>query len=305
MVAQFSGKEAENEAGVYETKVSVASDLDTLRFEGKKFEIKMVSKSDIFEAFDDLGFCVEDPLIIDRLYKLCMKYGVNETQLAWKYLAFAKTAVPSYELNFGNLCLYELLHDHKENSKSPVAQFIENESEVQDTTVSVASESEDLDTMIDEMINTETPVEAIRPSGRKSMVAQFLEKGTGNESEVQDITVSVPSEKVIPNPFMGKKFLGNDVPNQNHPLKEIVEEESLPPYQTFDWYEYENEELITMDNEEEEKENNSDQIVEKGSENESKVQDTTVSVASKSEEQVIDEETVGMNSSSLRYVING
>ena len=60
-----------------------------------------------------------------------------------------------------------------------------------------------------------------------------------------------------------------------------------------------------MDNEEEEKENNSDQIVEKGSENESKVQDTTVSVASKSEEQVIDEETVGMNSSSLRYVING
>ena len=36
MVAQFSGKEAENEAGVYETKVSVASDLDTLRFEGKK-----------------------------------------------------------------------------------------------------------------------------------------------------------------------------------------------------------------------------------------------------------------------------
>ena len=67
-------------------------------------------------------------------------------------------------------------------------------------------------TVRDEMINT--PLEAIRPSGRKSMVAQFLEKGTGNESEVPDITVSVPSEreKVIPNPFMGKKFLGNDVP---------------------------------------------------------------------------------------------
>ena len=103
----------------------------------------MVSKSDIFEAFDDLGFCVEDPLIIDRLYTLSVKYGVNETQLAWKYLAFAKTAVPSYELNFGNLCLFELLLDHEENSKSPVAQFIENESEVQDTTVSVASESEE------------------------------------------------------------------------------------------------------------------------------------------------------------------
>ena len=63
-----------------------------------------------------------------------------------------------------------------------------NESGVYDTKVSAAS---DLDTMIDEMINTETPVEAIRPSGRKSMVAQL---GIGNESEVQDITVSVPSE---------------------------------------------------------------------------------------------------------------
>ena len=211
----------------------------------------MVSKSDIFEAFDDLGFCVEGPLIIDRLYKLSMKYGVNETQLAWKYVAFAKTAVPSYELNLGNLCLFELLLDHEENSKSPVAQFIENESEAQDVTVSVGTDSEtiiaktlssqksmvaqfsekgtgnesgvydtkvsvasDVDTMIDEMISTEKPVEAIQPSGRKSMVAQFLEKGTGNESEVQDITVSGPSEKekVIPNPFMGKKFLGNDVP---------------------------------------------------------------------------------------------
>jgi hypothetical protein len=102
------------------------------------------------------------------------------------------------------------------SQKSMIAQFsekgTENESGVYDTKVSVES---DLDAMIDEMINTETPVEAIRPSGRKSMVAQFLEKGTGNESEVQDITVSVPSEKekLIPNPFMGKKFLGNDVPN--------------------------------------------------------------------------------------------
>ena len=135
-----------------------------------------------------------------------------------------------------------------------------NESGVYDTKVSDAS---DLDTMIDEMINTETPVEVIQPSGRKSMVAQFLEKGTGNESEVSDITVSVPSEreKVIPNPFMGKKFLGNDVPIQNHPLKEIeseteepfIEEESLPPYQIY-LSDYENDELITMEDEEEEKE---------------------------------------------------
>ena len=51
--------------------------------------------------------------------------------------------LPSYELNLGNLCLFELLLDHEENSKSPVAQFIENESEVQDTTVSVASESKE------------------------------------------------------------------------------------------------------------------------------------------------------------------
>ena len=57
----------------------------------KEFEIKMVSKNEIFKVFDELGFCAEDPLIIDRLYKLSMKYGVNETQLAWKYVAFAKT----------------------------------------------------------------------------------------------------------------------------------------------------------------------------------------------------------------------
>ena len=121
---------------------------------------------------------------------------------------------------------------------------------VYDTKVSDAS---DLDAMIDEMISTETPVEAIWPSGRKSMVAQFLEEGTGNESEVPDITVSVPSEKekVIPNPFMGKKFLGNDVPIQNHPLKEIeseTEEESLPPYQIY-LSDYENDELMDDDEE--------------------------------------------------------
>ena len=52
----------------------------------KEFEIKMVSKSEIFKVFDEFGFCAEDPLIIDRLYKLSMKYGVNETQLAWKYV---------------------------------------------------------------------------------------------------------------------------------------------------------------------------------------------------------------------------
>ena len=140
----------------------------------------MVSKSDIFEAFDDFGFCAEDPLIIDRLYTLSVKYGFNEEQLAWKYVAFAKTAVPSYELNFGNLCLFELLIDHEENSKSPVAQFIENESEAQDVTVSVGTDSE---TIIAKTL-----------SSQKSMVAQFSEKGTGNESGVYDTKVSVAND---------------------------------------------------------------------------------------------------------------
>ena len=48
---------------------------------------------DIFEAFDDLGFCAKDPLIIDRLYTLSDKYGMNETQLAWKYVEFAHSAL--------------------------------------------------------------------------------------------------------------------------------------------------------------------------------------------------------------------
>ena len=173
----------------------------------------MTTKEEISEAFNDFGFCAENPSIIDRLYTLSVKYGMNQEQLAGKYLEFAHTELSSYQLNFGNLCLFELLLDNKEKSKLPAAQLLEkgteNESGVYDTKVSVES---DLDAMIDEMINT--PVEEIQPSGRKSMVAQFLEKGTGNESAVQDITVSVPSEKakVIPNPFMGKKFLGNDVP---------------------------------------------------------------------------------------------
>ena len=218
----------------------------------------MVSKEEMSEAFDDLGFNVlEDPLVIDRLCNLSIKYKMSESQLSSKYLAFALT-LSKVEPTIENLRQFEqqvLLIEsmveqfyEKENEKesrvqdtklsvgseleepmangettetnlsspkSMAAQFsekgTENESGVYDTKVSVVS---DIDKMIDEMIDTEKPVETIWPSGRKSMVAQFLEKGTGNESEVQDITVSVPSkkEKVIPNPFMGKKFLGNDVP---------------------------------------------------------------------------------------------
>ena len=153
----------------------------------------MASKQEISEIFDDFGFCAEDPLIINRLYAISVKYGMDEKQLARKYVEFAQTELSSYQLNLGNLCLFELLLDNKQC----LEKGTENESRVYDTKVSVASE-------------LDTTIEMTLPSSGKSMVAQCLEKETGNESEN-----SVPSEKeskVIPNPFMGKKFLENDVP---------------------------------------------------------------------------------------------
>ena len=193
----------------------------------------MVSKEEMSEAFDDLGFNVlEDPLVIDRLCNLSIKYKMSESQLSSKYLAFALT-LSKVEPTIENLRQFEqqvLLIE------SMVEQFYEKENEkesrVQDTKLSVGSELEEpmangettetnlsspksmaaqfsekgtenesgvYDTKVSvasdlDTLRSETTIEMSRPSSRKSMVAQFLEKGTDNESDFQDITVSVPSE---------------------------------------------------------------------------------------------------------------
>ena len=50
----------------------------------------MISAEDLIEAFDDLGYTLEDPKVIDRLCGLCDLYGVDENKISCEYLAFAK-----------------------------------------------------------------------------------------------------------------------------------------------------------------------------------------------------------------------
>lgn len=50
----------------------------------------MVATEDLVEAFDDLGYTLEDPKVIDRLCSLCDMYGVDENKVSCEYLAFAK-----------------------------------------------------------------------------------------------------------------------------------------------------------------------------------------------------------------------
>ena len=49
-----------------------------------------IASSDVVEAFDDLGYTVEDPKVIDRLCSLCDNYDIDQDQVSCQYLAFAK-----------------------------------------------------------------------------------------------------------------------------------------------------------------------------------------------------------------------
>ena len=49
----------------------------------------MVSKEDIVEAFDDLGYTLEDDKVIDKLQSFCDLYGVDQTKLSCDYMKFA------------------------------------------------------------------------------------------------------------------------------------------------------------------------------------------------------------------------
>jgi hypothetical protein len=50
----------------------------------------MANIDDLVEAFDDLGYSLEDPKVIDRLTSLCDLYGIDENKISCEYLAFAK-----------------------------------------------------------------------------------------------------------------------------------------------------------------------------------------------------------------------
>ena len=64
----------------------------------------MVATEDLVEAFDDLGYTLEDPKVIDRLCGLCDLYNVDETKVSCEYLAFAKKK----NFNAPNLEIVEL-----------------------------------------------------------------------------------------------------------------------------------------------------------------------------------------------------
>ena len=49
-----------------------------------------IASSDVVEAFDDLGYTMEDPKVIDRLCSLCDNYDIDQDQVSCQYLAFAK-----------------------------------------------------------------------------------------------------------------------------------------------------------------------------------------------------------------------
>ena len=65
----------------------------------------MVSSEDVFEAFIDLGYILEDP-VIDRLWSFCVKYNIDEKTLSSEYSTFA--AKKKYQdPNFDILELFE------------------------------------------------------------------------------------------------------------------------------------------------------------------------------------------------------
>ena len=85
----------------------------------------MISTEDLVEAFDDLGYTLEDPKVIDKLCGLCDLYGVDETKVSCEYLAFAKKKnlnAPSLEIVdlFDNEVLKGLQKKQQENIKKKV-----------------------------------------------------------------------------------------------------------------------------------------------------------------------------------------
>ena len=82
----------------------------------------MVYSEDIFEAFVELGYILEDPNVIDRLCLLCDKYEIDEKKLSCEYLTFAtkkKYQAPSFEIlvQFEKEIFYTTKKSSTENDK--------------------------------------------------------------------------------------------------------------------------------------------------------------------------------------------
>ena len=84
-----------------------------------------VDTTDLVDAFDDLGYTLEDPKVIDRLCSLCDMYGVDEIKVSCEYLAFAKNkkiSAPTLDIieQFDQSVLSGLKSKIKENAKNDI-----------------------------------------------------------------------------------------------------------------------------------------------------------------------------------------
>lgn len=80
----------------------------------------MVATDDLVDAFDDLGYTLDDPKVIDQLCALCDLYKVDENKVSCEYLAFAKKKnlqAPNLEIieQFDQEVLKQLQSHIKEN----------------------------------------------------------------------------------------------------------------------------------------------------------------------------------------------
>ena len=84
-----------------------------------------VDTTDLVDAFDDLGYTLEDPKVIDRLCSLCDMYGVDEIKVSCEYLAYAKNkkiSAPTLDIieQFDQSVLSGLKSKIKENAKNDI-----------------------------------------------------------------------------------------------------------------------------------------------------------------------------------------
>ena len=49
----------------------------------------MVESKEIIDEFDDLGFTLENPQVIQKLCTFCDLYGINQKKISREYLRFA------------------------------------------------------------------------------------------------------------------------------------------------------------------------------------------------------------------------
>lgn len=85
----------------------------------------MVSAEDVVEAFEDLGYTLDDPKLIDLLCSFCDLYEVDENKISCEFLAYAKKKklqAPTTENieQFDNDVLKNLKSSIKENLKRSV-----------------------------------------------------------------------------------------------------------------------------------------------------------------------------------------